>query len=304
MPMLTIDQGRGVAAALRSVALSMLATWVPIGCSTPVPSDNLPEPDPSQLILVFVGRPEYDPGCDPHNDSNTLWEGWVGTPGEDDCEPCTCGPSRCALASTVLVHSSSVCAVSDLVSTIDPGTPWDGTCFSLPAAIPSDSYAFVTIHPPGASGCQPLPAVPALRRINMSFVRACGPDVDFVSPAFLRCYQPQPNGACWAGHENQFEFPLYNDTRTCSPCSCGEPSRGDCRVQTTLYRQVGCSEDLGTVLMSGLDRPLCTDTIQGRIGAVRSIFNKDDPTCAPSTDSKVVSGKIEPGDTHVLCCNR
>ncbi|WP_437482225.1 hypothetical protein WME75_40380 [Sorangium sp. So ce1014] len=122
--------------------------------------------------------------------------------------------------------------------------------------------------------------------------------------SFSRCYPPQANGECWAGHERQWEFPLYNDTRTCSPCSCGEPSRGDCRVQTTLYRQAGCSDELGSVLISGLDRQLCTDTIQGRIGAVRSIFNKDAPTCAPSTDSTVVSGEIEPGDTHVLCCNR
>ncbi|WP_437736810.1 hypothetical protein [Sorangium sp. So ce1335] len=106
------------------------------------------------------------------------------------------------------------------------------------------------------------------------------------------------------GHERKWEFPLYNDTRTCSPCSCGEPSRGDCRVQTTLHRQIDCSEDLGTVLISALDEPLCTDTIQGRIGAVRSIFTKDEPTCAPSTDSTVVSGEIVPGDTHVLCCNR
>ncbi|MGK3972179.1 hypothetical protein WMF38_10705 [Sorangium sp. So ce118] len=119
---------------------------------------------------------------------------------------------------------------------------------------------------------------------------------------FSRCYPPQPNGECWAGHERRWEFPLYNDTRTCSPCSCGEPSRGDCRVQTTLHRQVDCSEDLGSVLISGLDEPLCTNTIQGRIGAVRSIFTKDEPTCAPSTDSKVVSGTIGPGDTHVVCC--
>ncbi|KYF72710.1 hypothetical protein BE15_06085 [Sorangium cellulosum] len=99
-------------------------------------------------------------------------------------------------------------------------------------------------------------------------------------------------------------MPLYSDTRTCSPCSCGEPSSGKCRVQTTLYYQADCSEELGAVFISGLDRPLCTDTIDGQIGAVRSIFVKDEPTCAPSTDSKVVSGELEPGDTHVLCCNR
>ncbi|WP_438035831.1 hypothetical protein [Sorangium sp. So ce204] len=75
-------------------------------------------------------------------------------------------------------------------------------------------------------------------------------------------------------------------------------------MQTTLYGQAACSDELGTILISGLDRPLCTDTIEGRIGAVRSIFTKDEPTCAPSTDSTVVSGEIVPGDTHVLCCNR
>ncbi|KYF77446.1 hypothetical protein BE17_20485 [Sorangium cellulosum] len=73
-------------------------------------------------------------------------------------------------------------------------------------------------------------------------------------------------------------------------------------MQTTLHKQAGCSDELGSVLISGLDDPLCTNTIQGRIGAVRSIFTKDEPTCAPSTDSKVVSGTIEPGDTHVVCC--
>ncbi|WP_129352613.1 hypothetical protein [Sorangium cellulosum] len=128
--------------------------------------------------------------------------------------------------------------------------------------------------------------------------------MDLVFTSFSRCYPPQPNGECWAGHEMKWKFSLYNDTRTCSPCSCGEPSRGDCRVETTFYRQAGCSEALGSVLISGLDQELCTDTIEGRIAAVRSIFNKDEPTCAPSTDSTVVSGEIVPGDTHVLCCNR
>ncbi|WP_437664871.1 hypothetical protein [Sorangium sp. So ce1182] len=75
-------------------------------------------------------------------------------------------------------------------------------------------------------------------------------------------------------------------------------------MQTTLYYQADCSEELGSVLISGIDGPLCTDTIDGQIGAVRSIFAKDEPTCAPSTDSTVVSGELTPGDTHVLCCNR
>lgn len=302
MPMMTIDQARGVAAALRLVVLSMLAMWMPVGCSSPVPPEELPEPDPSQLILLYVGRPEYAPRCDPRSDGNVLWEGWVGTPGEVECEPCTCGRSRCVLPHIMRTHSSSICALSDAVATIDPGISWDGTCFPLPQPIPADSYAFVTVDHPIATDCQPIPEVPELRRTNMEFIRACGPRTGFVPTSFNRCYPPQPNGECWAGHEWRWEFPVYNDTRTCTPCSCGEPSRGDCRVQTTFHRQADCSEDNGTVLISGLDRPLCTNTIQGRISAVRSIFTKDEPTCAPS-DSKVVGGKIELGDTHVLCCD-
>ncbi|WP_437936898.1 hypothetical protein [Sorangium sp. So ce341] len=162
----------------------------------------------------------------------------------------------------------------------------------------------MTIEPPPVSRCEPVSPVPALRRTNMDFIRACEPDLDFVATAFLYCYPPQENGECWDSYRRRREFPLYNDTRTCSPCSCSEPSRDKCRVQTTLYYQADCSEELGSVLISGLDRPLCTDTIDGQIGAVRSIFVKDEPTCTPSTDSKVVSGELEPGDTHVLCCNR
>ncbi|HTN85275.1 MAG TPA: hypothetical protein VL242_16370 [Sorangium sp.] len=143
-----------------------------------------------------------------------------------------------------------------------------------------------------------------MRRTNMTFIRACGPDMDVVSTRFLHCYSPQPSGECWDSYRIRREFSLYNDTRTCSPCSCGAPTSDKCRVQTTLYHQADCSEELGSVLISGLEQPLCTDTIEGQIGALRSIFVKDEPTCAPSTDSKVVSGELEPGDTHVLCCNR
>lgn len=192
MVTLTTDQGRGVAAAMRWVALSTLATCVLIGCSSPIPEER-PDPDPDQLILVWDGRYESDPQCD----DKTLWEGWAGTPGPVECEPCECGPSACFISSKVRLYSSSTCSSGDDVATIDAGGSWDGTCMALTHPVPSDSYAAVMVEPPIVSGCGPVSPVPPLRRTNMTFVRACSPDIDFFSTDFLHCYPPQPNGECW-----------------------------------------------------------------------------------------------------------
>ncbi|WP_437951398.1 hypothetical protein WME98_11570 [Sorangium sp. So ce296] len=291
---------------MRTDTFYTLATLALIGCSSPVTDDDLPDPDPSKLILIFGGRQEQAQRCDP--DGKLLWEGWTGWGLElepDTCEPCECTPAACMLPSEVSADTLG-CPGGDPIVTLIGGDSWDGACKAGAFSVTSSDYASVTFDPPTLADCQPVSPVPAPSRKNMSFVRACLPGSSAIIPTdFRQCYLPQENGECWRGKDVRFEFPVYTDTRTCTPCSCGAPRGGRCTAQTTLYSDEDCSREAGSIAISNADRPICTEAIDGEIATMRSAWTQNEPgTCTPSTDSEIVSGKLERGETHVLCCDR
>lgn len=289
---------------MRSVAISMLATLMLIGCGS-TSYEDLPPPDQSKLILVYGGSYEKAPRCDRPGDGGVLWEGWGGwglEPGPDGCEPCECGPAECVRPSKVFANTS-VCPGGDPIVTLNGGDSWDGACKAGPFSVTSSSYDSVTFERPTVADCQPVSPAPEPLRENLNYVRVCAAGVSIVPSDFFLCYLPQPNGECWRGHEVRVEFPLYTDTRTCTPCSCGAPRGGKCTVQTTLYSGEYCSDEVGSIAISNMDEPICTTEIDGEIAAMRSAWTQNEPgTCAPSTDSKITSGKLERGETLAFCC--
>ncbi|AUX48076.1 uncharacterized protein SOCE26_096040 [Sorangium cellulosum] len=260
---------------MRTVALLTWAIFGIIGCSSPVSDDDRPEPDPSKLILVFGGRQENAPICDP--DAELLWEGWTAwseAPEPDKCEPCECTPAACVLQSRMSA-SPTACPGSSVIGAIGAGSSWDGTCAQGSFPIRSGSYASVTFEPPTLADCSPVSSAPAPSRKHLTFVRACSPGTSMIIPTdFRQCYLPQPNGECWRGNQARFEFPVYSDTRTCTPCSCGAPTGGRCSVLTTLYGEEDCSSEVGSVVVSDKDPTICTNEIEGKIAAMRSGFTQ------------------------------
>ncbi|AUX20874.1 hypothetical protein SOCEGT47_013500 [Sorangium cellulosum] len=290
---------------MRTAASYTLAMLALIGCSSPVPDDGLPDPDPTKLILLFGGRQERAPTCAPNGE--LLWEGWTAwdeDPEPDECEPCECTPAACVRPPEVSARRSG-CPGGNAILTLIGGDSWDGACAAGAFSVTSSSYDSVTFEPPTLADCQPVSPVPAPSRKKMSFVRACLPDTSEITRTdFRRCYPPQDNGECWRKHPTRFEFPVYTDTRTCTPCSCGAPRGGKCTAQTTLYRGEDCSGEVGSVAISNADHPICTEEIDGEIAAMRSAWIQNEPgTCTPSTASKIASGKLERGETRVYCCN-
>lgn len=291
---------------MRTATFYILGTLALIGCSSPVTDDDRPDPDPSKLILVFGGRQENAPSCDP--DGELLWEGWTGWGLErepDKCEPCECAPAACVLPSEVFADTLG-CPGGDPIVTLIGGDSWDGACKAGAFSVTSSEYASVTFEAPTLADCQPVSPVPAPSRKNLSFVRACVPGSSAIIPTdFRQCYLPQENGECWRGQRVRFEFDLYTDTRTCTPCSCGAPRGGKCTARTTLYRDEECVHEVGYVPVSNGDQTVCTAEIDGEIAAMRSTWTEYEPgSCAPSTDSRIASGKLERRETHVYCCDR
>ncbi|KYF58401.1 hypothetical protein BE04_09100 [Sorangium cellulosum] len=72
-----------------------------------------------------------------------------------------------------------------------------------------------------------------------------------------------------------------------------------------LYQDPDCVSEVVAEYTTNHSPPVCTSATSARLAAMRSVFLKSEPgTCAPSTDSEIVSGSLERGVTHVLCCER
>lgn len=295
-----IARGTGLS-KVRTTAAVMLALATLPGCSN-LP-DEYPSPDPADEIWV---RGSYtDEGMECPASSDPLWEGWVGEAPPNECEPCECGPAKCLMPSGVIANAS-VCPGSGTKIAFDAGEGWDGSCISLDTPISGDEFASVTFQPPTVAPCAPLSPRPRPTRRPLEFVKACVPRPGGVTWSGWRaCYPPQEDGTCWKSYPFLHEINTKIDTRTCTPCSCGAPRGGSCAVKTTLYAGVGCSAPFGSEFASDKNGPVCARFTVDQLGSMDSVFTESEPgTCAPSTDSTIESGAVEPGPTYRFCCAR
>jgi hypothetical protein len=290
---------------MRSNASSIFAVFALLGCYSEELPPELPPPDPSQEMFILVDERTLSPTCEVFGDE-LLWEGPFEAKGFDapnECEPCECAPAACALPSKVTAHES-VCPGDGAAGTLEAGVSWDGSCTAAAVPIQSDAFAAVTFEPPALAPCAPVSPVPNPARGSLRYVRACTSKPAGYAPSLSdTCYPPQENGECWKGYPHRIEFHMLNDTRKCSPCSCGAPSGGNCAVKTSLYQDQYCIGEIGSEFLSDQDAPICTGMARAPLWSMRSVFTQNEPgTCTPSTDSKIISGSLEPADTHVVCC--
>lgn len=292
---------------MRPKASSILAVFALLGCYSPELLPELPKPDPSkEVYLLMEGAGEFK-RCEQFNDE-LVWEGYFEAEGfsaEDACEPCECGPAECVLPTKVTANAS-VCPGDGAAGTLEADASWDGSCTTAAEPIPGDAVATVTFEPPTLAPCVPLSPEPKPSMGSLRFIRVCKSDPPGYAPTLsATCYPPQENGECWKGYPRKFEFPMLNDTRKCSPCSCGAPTGGKCTARITVYQDPHCNTRAVDEFVTHRDNPICTRTTNTPLMSMRASFAQSEPgTCAPSTDSKIVSGSLERGVTHVLCCNR
>lgn len=287
---------------MRSAVPLILAAFLLIGCFSHETYELPPPDERDQFYLRFENYGSRELDC--LFGDEVLWEGLVGDDAPNKCEECQCGPAACSLPLKVTAHSS-VCPGEDNVGTVRASRSWDGSCAAAATPIQSDAFASVTFEPPTLAPCAPLAPAPEPWRRTLSEVRACKPRAPNWAPAAsLICYPPQDNGECWYGHPFRYEISTVIDTRTCTPCSCGAPTGGKCTVKTTLYQDARCFDEIGDIVISKDESPACSRVDNAPLVAMRSGLTQDEPgTCTPSV-STIESGKLEPGETYVVCCNR
>lgn len=296
--------GERVVVAMRFSVVYTLVTLALLGCSSPYP-DELPPPDLRDRVFVYVTGYQNKREC--ILNEQLLWESLIeDVPIEeveqDKCEPCECGPAECVLPSKVTVHAS-VCPGDGAAGTFDAGASWDGSCAAPTPRIESDAFAAVTFDPPTLASCAPVSRAPEPSRRALAFATVCAADPQGSGPtSAVPCYPPQEDGSCWRGYSVRHELTTIVDTRTCAPCKCGAPSGGKCAVNTILYQDKYCLDELDSYFISDKDPPMCSRGTTGPLAGMRSVFTQTEPgTCAPSV-SEVEGGALERGITRALCC--
>ncbi len=179
----------------------------------------------------------------------------------------------------------------------------------------------VTIEPPvlHEDGCTPVtqPVPKDLSPTWGTFARACewSPRGICADPGKVCSPSGPPDGfrTCIA-HEGDVSCPSYSpyqerhvfyegldDTRTCSPCSCGAPEGGSCSGLISVYADGACSALLSSTLVTSAGA-LCADVAAGSALGSKSAgpVTYTPGTCTPSGGEPM--GTAEPRDAVTLCC--
>ena len=235
------------------------------GQCVPIPPVNWTDP-----LLLWTGDALLAPECPADQAGQIVYEGHAGLVDPPTCQDCTCEPAagECGLPS-VLTASSEFCGQSGMevdFSGLDADPAVCNTENSIPAGNDPKS---VTLGPLTLmeSGCKPSNPLPAPRKNGSAsartFARACR-GVAFppcLDPSFL-CVptaEPPPEGFSQCiyrlgDHECPADYPdkrvffdKVTDTRSCSPCSCGEPTGSACSAKVLFFQDMDCTQPAGGV---------------------------------------------------------
>ncbi|AUX36230.1 hypothetical protein SOCE836_084370 [Sorangium cellulosum] len=287
---------------MRSTSYFALGAAALLGCGEgleiPVPRTE------DHSVLLWSGSDPNPPPC-PRGRLD-YWDGWadVSASPQEECGTCSCGPARCVLPSEFVAHEAALCADEGISVKFDTATYQRGECIKADPLVPDEELASITLNPPAvAHRCEPSQQLTPPPLIGI-FARACPwVEGDFADFGGLTCIAPDPDGSCPPGFSGRFEFQeRISDARTCTPCTCGDPSGGRCLADVLLFRDTGCS-DLIT-LSNGVETPACIDTQPNwSLAAARVILAHEEPgACSPTVTTSRVEGTIESGETRVFCC--
>ncbi|WP_437663862.1 hypothetical protein [Sorangium sp. So ce1182] len=91
------------------------------------------------------------------------------------------------------------------------------------------------------------------------------------------------------------------DTRSCSPCGCGEPEGASCTIMASVYSDGACAEQVASTLVSSR-APFCGVTPPGvALGSKSAEVVAVEPgACAPSGGEAI--GQVLPAEPSTFCC--
>jgi len=282
------------------------------------------------LLLAF--GPELGvPPC-PDFASMVVFEGHADlTAPAAVCGACSCEPptGACELPPTVTASAAS-CAQDDTTTPhtpFDPAPGWTGAC-DFSGAIPAgklcdggvDCVQSVTIAPLTVkeSGCAPVTQpVPENYPSNWAtFARACewaargecatvGDLCSPVAAGFRACVATPADVDCPANSPYTEKHVFYggiDDTRGCTPCTCGAPAGSSCAGSISIFSDAACSAllllDNAITSLAPSCHDLPTSPALGSKSAGPTTYTPG--TCAPSGGEPL--GTATPSGPVTFCC--
>ncbi len=281
------------------------------------------------LSLFWIGAPEEAPPCSDIG----LSEGSVGYAdpiAPTTCPSCSCSPATCELPEVMHASAAKCPAVGAPAIPFDAPAGWEGTCSAENAIAGGLQCSGVpcvqslTISAPGVAPCQPVadgdPVIPLPAWGKVASECVIWPISGDGCATGEACTPPHPDGyavcvyrhgdhsndpgfACPADYPRSLVvYASYEDTRSCEPCTCGDPEGAACTALVSAFKDGSCGGMLGSVTVSTAVNDACVDLPSGTaLGSKTASLVLDQPgTCTPGGGSP--AGTFEPADPMTLCC--
>jgi hypothetical protein len=278
--------------------------------------------------LVWFGAEKDAPSC-PDDAPSVAYEGHADLSGPIDCGTCTCTPptGSCTLPATMTANAAT-CALNNASTPhtpFDPSSGWTGAC-DASVAIGSgklcsgvDCVQSLTIGPLGvkdSGGCMPSQPPAQSSPMWQMFARACrsvphfsceggaGSCLAMAPPAFRACVYREGDHDCLpptAYTEKHVFYDAFQDTRACSPCTCGTPSGSTCSATVSIYTDGACSTLAYSATIDATG-PACHNLPPGSpLGSkLAGSTNYTAGACTPG--ASMPTGAATPTGPSTLCC--
>ena len=285
-----------------------------------------PSPDPASEILVC---PETAP-------LTGRWYADLQAP-PIACGACSCDPpaGSCTLPAT-LTANSAVCPGTDSMAahfSFDAPAGWTGACSAANAidagktcdGLPCVESLFIAPLQVTHGGCMPVaepsakPPEPTwgttsivCQGIPSTGPGACGAAQLTCTPAappgFSTCvYQPGVVGCPLDSVPYTERHVIYKDkvdTRSCTPCSCGDPEGDACTASISVFKDDACSEPIPLNVPLDSTFSQCINVPPGTaLGSKSATLPAYLPgACQPSGGEPAGAVYAEPATALTLCC--
>ncbi len=281
------------------------------------------------LSLFWIGPPDEAPPCSDLGliEGSVGWADPIVPP--STCPSCSCSPAACQLPEAMHASAAKCPAGGAASIAFDAPADWDGSC-STDNAIAGgllcsgvSCVQSLTIAAPENAPCTPVAEgsldVPpftwgkearecVIWPVSGEGCAAGHACVPVPSDRYAVCvylkgdHAADPGFACPAAYPRSLVvYSSYENTRDCAPCKCGDPEGGECEALVSVYKDGGCSQVAGSVMVSS-GQAACVDLLNGTsLGSKSAAFTLDQPgSCASSGGGPV--GAFEPADPVTLCC--
>lgn len=248
----------------------------------------------------------------PSSAPNEIARGGTGSLNAPDatCAPCTCGDPINVVCSMPDVDFFNSEECDDFLG--DANANAAGVCEQLGAPGNVDSVRGHSGSQPSDGECTPGGGTPSVPPATFEDeARVCGANafgggcdagsVCMPSPGSPFSDKPcilQKGDHTCPGTPYSQKTLIYEDvtdTRSCSTCSCGDPTGMSCTAVTTVYSDFNCTLGMIEVPHDGS----CTETNYGP-GSWRFDFTVDGGSCTASSVN--ATGQATPGEPTTICC--